>query len=110
MDFKSQVASIFFKWMKPGMHFHPSLTGPGLYESPDAPAKFKASMERVLAWDFDNLCTAHNGNSIGDARYQFQQLLADTEKTFQKLASAKAKKEKSQIQGNWSDNSGGECG
>jgi hypothetical protein len=107
MSFGANVASWFLEWMRPGMHFHPSLTGPGLYQSSDAPVKFKASIERVLAWDFDNLCSAHNGNSIGDARNQLKQLLADTEPTFQKLAMERLK---SRSHGNWSDKSGGDCG
>lgn len=112
LNWKGRVlgASGVAKWLRPGMTFHPSLTGPGLSEASNSPAKFKASIERVLDWDFENLCTAHNGNSVGDARGQLRQLLADTESTFNTMTESRRQKEIQLSGGNWSDKPDGNSG
>ena len=63
--------------------FHPSLTGPGL----DDPRAFESWMNRLLTdWNFDTLCTAHNGVLRGGANERCRALLRDTAATFHMLA------------------------
>jgi hypothetical protein len=102
--------SWFVKAVKPGMHFHPSLTGPGLYHTAEAPFKFQMSIEKILTWDFENLCTAHNSNSIGTAKQELRELLERTMKKLQQLSNKYAKGEKPEQMRDWSDRNGGECG
>ena len=46
------------------MSFHPSIKGPGLLPTPEAPYQFKEFIEGILRdWDFDNICAAHMGTS-----------------------------------------------
>ena len=46
------------------MSFHPSIKGPGLLPTPEAPYQFKEFIEGILRdWDFDNICAAHMGIS-----------------------------------------------
>jgi len=106
----TKFLSLFLKAVKPGMHFHPSLTGPGLYHTPEAPLKFQASIEKILTWDFENLCTAHNSNSIGTAKEELRKLLNRTTKKLRKLSKKYAKGEKPEKMPDWSDKDGGECG
>jgi hypothetical protein len=68
------------------MEFHISLSGPGLYPTPDAPKIFKKWVHDVLNdWDFNNMCTAHTGNKIGGAKEALRHTLEKAEPTFQKL-------------------------
>jgi hypothetical protein len=47
---------------KDGLHFHISLLKGGINRTKDAPMQFRSWIEDLLRdWDFDNLCTAHNG-------------------------------------------------
>jgi len=78
---------------KDQLMFHPSMTGPGLHPTEEAPLQFKAWVEQLLLeWDFDNICCAHIENKIGGGHAALSQILADSESTFQKM-SDKAKKE-----------------
>jgi len=68
------------------MEFHMSMSGPGLYPTPDSPKIFKKWVEDILAdWDFDNMCTAHTGNKIGGAKEALRQTLEKAEHIFKKL-------------------------
>lgn len=85
------LLSLFLESFRPGMHFHPSLWSEGLRRTGEAPGQFEASMERLLAWDFENLCSAHVGNSLGDARGQVRQLLDDSRQRLRELAAKYAR-------------------
>jgi len=68
------------------MEFHPSVKGPGLYPTPDAPNDFKRWVEEVINdWDFDTVCTAHLGNKIGGAKELLVQCLENSQSIFDKL-------------------------
>lgn len=58
------------------MGFHPSISGPGLYKTKEAPIQFKIFVQSMINdWDFDNFCTAHNGNIIGGAKKSLHEFL-----------------------------------
>jgi len=79
------VASLARK--KGTFDFHPSIKGPGLYPTAEAPMQFKAWIEEVLNdWDFDNVCCAHLGNKIGGAHQILAETLANNENFLKKLA------------------------
>ena len=51
------------------MMWHTTLTSVGLYATPEAPTQFKEWVEALIHdWDFDNICTAHVGNTVGGAK------------------------------------------
>jgi len=102
--------SLFVELLRPGLHFHPSLWTDGLYPTRDSPEKFKASIRRLLKWDFENLVSAHNGNSLGDAKAQVQRLLTDSEPEFRKLADRFAKNQGHKEMPHWSDRLDHACG
>jgi len=69
------------------MGFHPSLKGPGLYHTHEAPENFKNFVTTVLKdWDFDNICCAHIGNKIGGAHELLTTALEEEQPTFDKLS------------------------
>lgn len=66
--------------------FHASIKGSGLNSTVDAPDQFIQWTEGILAdWDFDNICTAHNGNCIGCANQRLRTLLDESQGTFDKI-------------------------
>jgi len=68
------------------MEFHSSLSGPGLYPTPDAPKLFKKWIQDILEdWDFDNICCAHIGNKLGGAKAALRETLENAEPIFKKL-------------------------
>jgi len=74
--------------------FHPSMKGPGLYPTKEAPWEFKSWVEAILAdWDFDNVCCAHVNNKIGGAHASLQACLDHAESTFDSLSKANATRE-----------------
>jgi len=81
---------------KPGlMEFHPSMAGPGLHPTPEAPREFQAWMQQILKdWDFDTMVCAHIGNKIGGAKEALRETLEDAESTFAHLEKHNRKKEK----------------
>eukprot|EP00286_Rhodomonas_abbreviata_P030122 CAMPEP_0181303460 /NCGR_PEP_ID=MMETSP1101-20121128/8570_1 /TAXON_ID=46948 /ORGANISM="Rhodomonas abbreviata, Strain Caron Lab Isolate" /LENGTH=249 /DNA_ID=CAMNT_0023409035 /DNA_START=219 /DNA_END=968 /DNA_ORIENTATION=- len=95
------------------MWFHLSMSGPGLNPTPEAPGEFR---DWVLAmcedWDFVNICTAHNGNSLGNAKQQLLETLKKAEPTLKKLEEANRKKEPKKECGSWSNdpNDPPDCG
>ncbi|CAM9399227.1 unnamed protein product, partial [Ectocarpus fasciculatus] len=61
---------------KGSMKFHTSMTKAGLLPTPEAPYDFKNWVQAIInEWDFDTVCTAHNGNKIGGAKAQLQDTL-----------------------------------
>lgn len=69
------------------MSFHPSIKGPGLYHTAEAPYQFKEFIESVIRdWDFDNICAAHMGNKIGGAKEQLREVLVKAEPLFKRLS------------------------
>jgi len=71
------------------MEFHMSMSGPGLYPAPDAPAIFKQWVKDIIEdWDFDNLCCAHTGRKIGGAKQALRETLENAEHIFKKLEKA----------------------
>merc|ERR1712118_238445 len=56
-----------------------------------APVQFKDWLTKLLDnWDFENLCTAHNGNCYGDAKERIRSLLASADPDLRKLAAKNA--------------------
>jgi len=69
------------------MSFHPSIKGPGLYPTAEAPYHFKEFIQGVIRdWDFDNIAAAHMGNKIGGARQKLQEVLNKAEPLFKRLS------------------------
>lgn len=69
------------------MAFHPSIKGPGLYPTAEAPFEFRDWMKLILKdWPFDNICCAHNGIKIGGAHDQVAELVIQAESLFIKLS------------------------
>lgn len=61
---------------------------PGLYPTPEAPNEFKRFIELLInEWDFDNICSAHNGNCVGGAKQKLRQTLRSAEPVLQKISS-----------------------
>lgn len=75
------------------MSFQPSIKGPGLYPTPEAPIEFRNWMRTMLKdWPFDNICCAHSGVKIGGAHEQVVELVNDSESFFDKLSAKNRKK------------------
>lgn len=75
------------------MAFHPSIKGPGLHPTLEAPLEFRNWMRMVLKdWPFDNLCCSHSGVKKGGAHEQVVQLVENAENLFQKLSEKNRKK------------------
>lgn len=75
------------------MTFHPTLTGVGLHHTAEAPLQFKEFIEKVIQdWDFENICTAHNGNKIGGAKAKLQKTLVANTPTLLRLSEKYGKK------------------
>lgn len=73
-------------------HFHPSMLGPGLRPTQEAPFQFKAWLQKLLAeWDFENICTAHNGCCYGHAKEVLQEALENADESLKKLSVENAK-------------------
>lgn len=69
------------------LSFHPSLKGPGLYQTENAPFLFRDWLKGVITnWDFDNICAAHMGNKLGGAKLALTELIDKSESLFQKLS------------------------
>ncbi|KAJ3202035.1 hypothetical protein HDU67_000837 [Dinochytrium kinnereticum] len=80
--------------------FHPSLLGPGLYPTEEAPKQFQCWMDKLLHdWDFENITSAHNGYYLGGAKEKIRRLLERTEEKLAKLGKTRA-----QDVGSWSPN------
>mmetsp|Transcript_6163 Transcript_6163/g.10628 ORF Transcript_6163/g.10628 Transcript_6163/m.10628 type:complete len:282 (+) Transcript_6163:193-1038(+) len=96
------------------MFFHPSLKGPGLYHTPEAPAQFRCWVKSIIEdWDFENLCTAHNGNQVGNAKKHLADALEKVNPTLEKLIKKYEKKTpRDENAGAWSTDQkdGVECG
>jgi len=72
--------------------FHPSMSGPGLHPTPEAPIDFLVWLKQLLVdWDFDNICCAHLGVKLGGARQDVANLLNSEESDIRKMAAANAK-------------------
>ncbi|KAJ3225170.1 hypothetical protein HK099_007253 [Clydaea vesicula] len=93
--------------------FHRSITGPGLYPTKEAPFQFKNWLEKlILDWDFDNICSAHNGNLIGGAKVALKNTLEKFTPTLQKISDTNAAGGVVTNEGAWTDkpNHPTECG
>jgi len=75
-------------------HFHLSMLGPGLRPTQEAPLQFKAWMLKLLEdWDFENICTAHNGNCYGRAKEVLREALDKADEGLKCLSVDNAKKD-----------------
>ena len=75
------------------MVFHPSIKGPGLHSTAEAPYLFRDWMHNMLYdWSFDNICCAHLEVKRGDAHAEVTKLLNKTEPLFAKLSKKNRKK------------------
>lgn len=73
--------------------FHPSMTGPGLHHTAEAPIDFIQWLKQLLNdWDFDNICCAHLGVKLGGAKADVIDLLNNEESDLRKLAAKNAKR------------------
>jgi len=69
------------------LSFHPSIKGPGLHPTEEAPFQFRDWMLKVLSdWDIDNICAAHTGNKIGGSAAALKKLVVDAEPLFNRLS------------------------
>jgi hypothetical protein len=69
------------------MSFHPSIKGPGLLPTPEAPYQFKAFIEDIIRdWDFDNIAVAHMGNKVGGAKEALREVLIKAEPLFKRIS------------------------
>ena len=76
--------------------FHPSMKGPGLLPTVEAPAQFKCWVEHIIAdWDFGSICCAHRDVLIGGAKQKLQMALDDAQPLLESLAEKNRKKEES---------------
>jgi len=65
-----------------------TVCSPGLYPTPEAPNEFKRFIELLINdWDFDNICSAHNGNCVGGAKQKLRQTLRSAEPVLSKISS-----------------------
>ena len=75
------------------MHFHASITGPGLYPTAEAPLQFIAWFQQLLEdWDFENLISAHNGGCYGIAKSNALALLESKKPMLEGLSKRNAAK------------------
>eukprot|EP00667_Euglena_gracilis_P019022 EG_transcript_20317 len=98
---------------KGNMAFHPSIKGPGLFPTKEAPMQFKAWVEQLMAdWDFDNICSAHQDNKVGGAKQMLRETLDQATGLLQKISEQNEKGNRSVAVGAWSDKpeDGEECG
>ncbi|CAF0932331.1 unnamed protein product [Didymodactylos carnosus] len=73
--------------------FHPTIKGPGLHPTADAPYLFRDWMRNMLRdWPFDNVCCAHIGVKVGGAHADVVTLLDKAESLFTKLSKKNRKK------------------
>lgn len=70
------------------MSFHPTLKdGIALYPTSEAPTLLQRWMEGIIRdWDFQNICAAHNGIKIGDAKEHLIATLHEAGPLLEKLA------------------------
>jgi hypothetical protein len=67
----------------------------GLHQTPEAPIQFKEWVEALIRdWDFENMCTAHNGNKIGGAKEQVKSTLDASSAKLSQLSNQFAKSAK----------------
>ena len=80
--------SFFYKLIRlPTIMIHPSLTTTGLYPTKEAPWEFKSWVLKLCKdWDFENLCSAHNGVKVGGAKELVLDCLQRNEETFKKIS------------------------
>ena len=75
------------------MVFHPSVKGPGLHPTAEAPYLFRDWMRNMLNdWSFDNICCAHIDVKTGGAHAKVTDLLNKTERSLVKLSEKNKKK------------------
>ena len=73
------------------MHFHPSIKGPGLLPTPEAPLAFMRWFQQLLHdWDFEHLISAHNGGCYGAGKVVAQELITESEPLLRKLSEKNA--------------------
>ena len=82
-----------FGYKDGAMAFHPSIKGPGLYPTAEAPFMFRDWMKQLLTdWPFENICCAHLGVKMGGANANVATLLNNAEPLFEKLSQKNRKK------------------
>ncbi|KAJ3407146.1 hypothetical protein HDV05_005566 [Chytridiales sp. JEL 0842] len=87
------------------MHFHPSITGPGLYPTPEAPQQFYCWLEKLMRdWDFENVSSAHNGVLLGGAKEKLRDTMNRYEPKMKELVEKRLKGEHVEMEngGKWS--------
>ncbi|CEP00134.1 unnamed protein product (mitochondrion) [Plasmodiophora brassicae] len=93
VNWRNPTWSLTRLFLKDGIRFHPSLTGVGLYPTPEAPLQFRSWVQDLVRdWDFDNLCTAHNSNIVGGANAAVHDLVTRCDSLFDDLSKRNAAK------------------
>mmetsp|Transcript_39296 Transcript_39296/g.118196 ORF Transcript_39296/g.118196 Transcript_39296/m.118196 type:complete len:319 (-) Transcript_39296:225-1181(-) len=88
---KPQLLMRVFGFGPYSMHFHTSISGPGLYPTAEAPLQFMAWFQKMLDdWDFDHLISAHNGGCYGVAKANALALLVSNKSMLQALSERNA--------------------
>ena len=73
--------------------FHPSIKGPGLYPTAEAPEQFATWLQALIdEWDFDSVCCAHRGKMVGGAKAKLQEALDEARPLLRKIAARNLKK------------------
>lgn len=73
------------------LYFHPSLAKGGLYQFRESAAFFKEWVQKLINdWDFENICTAHNGVLMGNGKKMLKQTLRRYENKFQNMSRAQS--------------------
>lgn len=71
------------------MRFHRSMHSVGLRKTPEAPGQFIAWVEQLLDdWDFDVLCSAHNGICRAEAKARVALLLENEREGLMELSAS----------------------
>jgi len=67
--------------------FHPSIEGPALYPTAQAPLDFQRWVTKVTEdWPFENICTAHVGVRIGGGNALVRETIEKNKELFEKLS------------------------
>eukprot|EP01049_Picozoa_sp_SAG25_P006071 SAG25_NODE_438_length_8018_cov_7.819800_10_plen_133_part_00 len=88
---KPPLAMRIFGFSPFSMHFHPSMTGPGLRPTPEAPLEFMAWFQKLLReWDFEHLISAHTGGCYTIGKIKAAELLAASTPLLKQLSTQNA--------------------
>lgn len=88
-----EAVPLLLKMLFKSQHFlfHPSIKGPGLYPTPEAPFQFRDWVRDIIRdWDFDSVVCAHRDVRIGGAKALLQTALEDAAPLFESISAKNA--------------------